>query len=133
MSDDDDQNQQQPAGQPPELVLGDPFAMAGGCEFLPRDDAKNVHGCRVCIVCDCGRKLIIDLLRPEVKQCPGCKQQFTHVLLVSTVDDVGITSDLFEQIMQANGIQPPNEEPTDASPPEEATGGDDTAGDDAAG
>lgn len=107
--DEDDQ------GDPP---LGEPFALAMGCDLLQK--AGGVPGCYASIRCDCGRAFKVDLLSEGLKACPGCRVNYSHVLLVAPADDTEITRELMDALHGTPegdelGQQNDNDEPIDAT------------------
>lgn len=96
------------------LVLGPPFAQAGDCELLERDQASKCESCGLpemhgatCIVrCECGQMFRVDLLSSGSKPCPAnCGRNYTHVLLVANVVDDEIFADAVTQILRNNGFE----------------------------
>lgn len=76
--------------------LGDPFALAVGCDLLKT--GPGVPGCWASIACDCGRRFKVDLLTELRKPCPGCGVVFSHCLLIAPADDVEITAAFLDTI-----------------------------------
>lgn len=107
----------------PPLVIGEPFAIAEGVELLRRvgmDEAavrkalaEGVAGCAIVVKCDgpegqaCEQIFRIDLLQPGVKNCPKCKTQYSHMLLVAPVDDEEIIAAAMATVLDANGLELP--------------------------
>jgi hypothetical protein len=99
-----DEHEQAPAGvvelpgaaaevvdeQDEEPTLGEPFAIAIGCDMLPL--GPGVPGCWACVRCDCGKAFKVDLLSEGVKRCHGCGLGYSHVLLVAPHDDPDIVA-----------------------------------------
>lgn len=103
----------------PPMRLGAPFAMANGMYFLEDEDG----GCRAVVQCDCEQAFAIDLLSSPVKHCPNCNQAFTHALIITTVDDGEMVTDLIEQLMVSNGLM--QEAPDDGDDDPDDEGSDD--------
>ena len=76
--------------------LGDPFALAVGCDLLKT--GPGVPGCWASIACDCGRRFKVDLLTELRKPCPGCGIVFSHCLLIGPADDSDLTDAFLDTI-----------------------------------
>lgn len=111
-----------------QLVIGPPFAMFGDCEHLQTDKAKGV-GSFSCIRCDCGHAFKIDLLKERPTACPSCKAIYTHVLAVCRMDDTEMFDDLGRQVMEANGLELPDDD-EEQNPDDDAGDGDADEGSD---
>jgi hypothetical protein len=116
---------------PPELVIGEPFALASGnvedqegsLDLIQRDNpeerklhgANAVQGCIATIGCRCGKMFIMDLLKLHTKNCPFCKARYTSILMVADTDDTDILRHLTQHLLDANGqLADPEEESPDA-------------------
>jgi len=127
----DDYDDQDDDDDPP---LGDPFALAIGCDLLSA--APGVPGCWACVRCDCGRAFKLDLLSDGLKPCPGCGTVFSHVLLIAPSDDPEITAAFLDAIHSDSETDPErNANPEQPEQPEELAGPDapDEADDDVTG
>ena len=88
------------------LVLGAPFALVADCDPLQRDDANGIVGCVATLKCGvCDQPMLVDLLKPGVKNCPGCGEPYTHVLVICRVDDADMATDVLTHIARVNGFQ----------------------------
>ncbi len=112
------------------LLIGPPFAIAGEAEFLPHDAEKGVVGSVSSIQCDCGQAFKINLLDNRAVACPKCKRAYTHVLLVCRTDDADMFDDLVFQVLEANGIAPPDDEDAEDDDDNEDDADDDDEEDD---
>lgn len=94
--------------------LGDPFAVAVGCDLLRA--APGVPGCWACMRCDCGRAFKVDLLTEGRKPCPGCGVVYSHCLLVGPADDPQVTEEFLDYIEgepEQDEDQPMGDEPAE--------------------
>lgn len=89
-----------------ERPLGDPFALALGCDLLPH--SPGIPGCWASVRCDCGRSFKLDLLSAGRKPCPGCRLAYSHVLLVAPAEDTEITSAFLDAIDDEPGDDEPD-------------------------
>lgn len=97
-----------PEDVPRALRIGPPFAMSQECELLTQSG-----GCTAVVKCDCGQLFSINLLSEGAKVCPGCDAEYTHVLVVTTVEDDEMAGDMFTQVLRANGFAVENDEDDD--------------------
>lgn len=113
MSDDDPNAPQQfdlsDLPEPPELSLGEPWAIAHDCELLRKSESGQLLTCAVITCGGCEKPFRVDLLDDRVKSCPHCKERYTHVLLVANVDNYEIAPQAFEQIARMNGFGDPQQ------------------------
>lgn len=92
-ADDHQEDDGAPEFDPP---IGDPFALAVGCDLLKQ--APGVPGCWASVRCDCGRAFKVDLLTEGRKPCPGCSVVYSHCLLVGPADDPSVTTEFLDAL-----------------------------------
>ncbi len=115
--------------QLPPLLMGEPFAMAGNtehghnAELLDKDEEQGVPGSFASMACDCGAKFRVNLLKGNIKTCPGCKTMYSHMLVVAAVGDNEVLGHVMEHILEQNGLHIAN--PEDDDDDEEGEGEDD--------
>lgn len=113
------------------LLLGTPAAFISGPDrdddeesaLLGRDNlvereanpAQAIQGSVATVHCACGQRFIMDLLKDNVKTCPGCKQRYTHLLVVCPVEDDEIFGHVLEYIQGMNEGETPNLGAADAT------------------
>ena len=95
------------SNQLPDLLIGAPFAIGSDCALLSRNDKAKIPGCCACVECDqCSQSFRIDLLAGGGKQphaCPGCRTEYTSLLIVARPDDREVLRDALEHVLRANG------------------------------
>lgn len=96
--------------EPPELTLGEPWAIAHDCELLREHSDGQLLTTAVIVCGQCEKPFRIDLLDDRVKKCAHCSERYTHVVLISHVDNVDIAQEAFTQIARLNGFGQPEEE-----------------------
>lgn len=110
-STDDNEEQEQPTGfeqlPMPPLVIGTPFAIAYGAEYVDRDQVEP--GCVLIVKCEgrdergCNQMFRVNLLDAGDKNCPRCGQKFAHMVLFAPADDDEIVRDAMLEVLIANG------------------------------
>jgi hypothetical protein len=95
-----------PQINPFDLTIGPPFALAQGCELLPRDDEAGIPGTYAAIRCACGATWRANVLSDDDKTCPQCGAAFTHIFLVCPTTERGMLAAVVEEILLAHGLLP---------------------------
>lgn len=94
---------------PDAMYIYDPFTLSGAnglqhnAKLLERDD-KRAIGAFAHVQCDCGQPFRVDLLNPDVKQCPKCKTRYTHFLVFASEDDPEVVAQAYEHLLDENGV-----------------------------
>lgn len=94
---------------PEAMYIYEPFTFSGqngeghNAKLIARDDRAGL-GAFAHVQCDCGQPFRVDLLNPDIKQCPKCKTRYTHFLVFAAEDDPDVLAQTWEHLLTENGV-----------------------------
>lgn len=117
--DDHDQGDDDDDPERPQLLVGEPFAIAHDCEI------RSDYECSIVVQCDCGKPFKLLLLEAGNKPCPHCGKEYTHMLLICATDNDDAFCSVLEILADVNPL--PGQPNPNAGDDDQ---GDDDGGDD---